>query len=284
MIRLIVFISLFFVFIPFSVDAQAKKLGKVTDPVLSEISGITTSANQRGYFWVHNDSGDKSQIYLIDSTARLQVTVKLGCVKLIDCEDISRVTYRDSSYLLLADMGNNVKNREELSLYLFPELQIDFKSKEITIPANRIKTIRFKYADKRRDAEAIFVDQQNQEVYIVSKRDFKSTVFSFPLADFGKKEVISLQPKMTLPFTFATSADMSLDGKHIIIKNLTEIFFWERNLNDSVLETLAKPYKNIPYIVEPQGEAICFDPTASYFYTISERPLSLDSYLYKYNY
>lgn len=269
---------------PLAIHGQPKKMAKVRGAILSEISGITPYSFEKGFFWVHNDSGDKANIYLIDSLASLQVTVRLEGINAVDCEDIARVIIDGKSYLLLADIGNNSNNREVLHIYMLPEPKVDFKSKEVNIEADRIKTIAIKYADKRRDAEAIFVDQQQQEVYIVSKRDFKSTVFSFPIASIDNNELIILEPKLTLPFNFVTSADMSLDGRNIVIKNLTNVYMWERDLLEPILKTLAKPYRQIPYEIEPQGEAICFDVNRRYFYTISERPLGLDSYLYQYIY
>lgn len=275
---------LFLLVLPCTIFGQGQKLGKVISSALTEISGITPYSYEHGYFWVHNDSGDKAQVYLMDSTASLQTIIKLDGVDAIDCEDIARVNRDGQSYLLVADIGNNTKNREVLHIYMFPEPKIDFNTKEITIAADEITKIAIKYADKRRDAEAIFVDQQNQEIYIVSKRDFRATVFSFPLPAIGSSELIILEPKLTLPFTFTTSADMSLDGRFILIKNLSNVYLWQRELSEPILTTLAKPFKIIPYEIEPQGEAICFDSMGRYFYTISERPLGLDSYLYRYNY
>lgn len=274
----------FVAFLSFCTKAQSQKIGKVTNAVLSEISGITESSYNDGYFWVHNDSGDESQIYLIDSMAKLQLTVKLDGINLVDCEDIAKITVDKVSYLLLADIGNNRRNREVLTIYMIPEPRIDFKSAIVHIDSDKVKKIEFKYSDKKRDAESIFVDDQNKDIYIVSKRDFQSTVFSFPLSAVEKSTVLSLQPQLLLPFTFATSADMSKDGRFIVIKNLTNIYLWERPLDEPILETLARTYQQIPYEIEPQGEAICFANKGHYFYTISERPLGLDSYLYKYIY
>lgn len=282
--RYILSYILIIILFPFSLYSQPEKLGKVKDAVLSEISGIIPSSFQKGNFWVHNDSGDKAQVYLIGSNARLKATVRLEGVNVVDCEDIAKTVIDNKPYLILADIGNNLRNREVLSLYLFPEPNLNDSIKSISIPNEKIQKIDFKYSDKKRDAEAIFVDQQKQEIFIVSKRDFHSTVFSFPLSATSSEKLITLSPQLKLPFTFVTSADMSSDGKFILIKNLTSVFLWERNLNDSVIQTLATSFKEIPYEVEPQGEAICFDAEGNFFYTISEKALGLESYLNKYNY
>jgi len=262
---------------------QPHKLGKLTSSKLDEVSGIIPYAFKPGYFWVHNDSGDDASIYLIDSTANLKLTVSLEGVNVVDCEDIARVDIRGESYLVLADMGNNSGKRDTLSLYLFKEPRYEGNEVDIQVKRAAIQQLRFRYKDHKRDAEALFVDPKDLTVYIISKRDFKSTVFSFPLVPLTDT-VQELEPLLQLPFTFTTAADITTDGRYILIKNLKSIFMWERKSGAGIITTLKQPFKEIPYEIEPQGEAICFDLTERYFYTISERPLGLDAYLYRYDY
>lgn len=259
------------------------RLGKITHSSITEISGIVPYSYERGYFWVHNDSGDGPYIYSIDSLGNLLQKVTIKGIRPIDVEDIGRVSYKNENYLLLADIGNNLRNREILSLYLIKEPKIDNTHKEITV--NLERHIQIKYADKRRDCEAVFIDPLDNRVYLVSKRDFESTVFSFSLLEENKgDEVIELHPLLTLPFTFTTAADISKDGKHILIKNLTTVYYWERKEGEKLTETLKRKPKQMPYKVEPQGEAICFDLDQRVYYTVSERPFGLDAFIYKYHY
>ena len=257
------------------------KMGKVSNASIQEISGIVPYTYQRGYFWVHNDSGDGAYIYLIDSLCNIKSRVHLKGINVVDCEDIARIEVEGVHYLILGDIGNNIRDREILSFYIIEEPKMNLSEKELAVDV--FKRIDFKYQDKRRDTEAFFVDPITKELFLISKRDFESTVFSFKL-DFGIKETQILNPILTLPFTFTTTSDISPDGKYLVIKNLTNVYLWERPDNKSIIQTLkGKPLK-IPYIIEPQGEAICFDLIERHIYTISERPFGLDSYLYKYNY
>lgn len=258
-----------------------QRLGKVTSAAITEISGIVPYGFEEGYFWVHNDSGDGPNIYLIDSKASLKVRVEVEGLKAIDIEDIGRFQLNDKKYLLLADMGNNLRDREILSLYIIEEPKLNFNVSSIKVPL--VKELKYRYSDKRRDAEALFVDPLDLQVYILSKRDFESTVFSFPI-DLKSNQVNVLKPLQTLPFTFTTAADISSDGKYILAKNLTHIYFWERKNKESIIESFQSEPKIIPYQIEPQGEAICFDLKKRFFYTISERPFGLDSYLYRYDF
>lgn len=260
------------------------QLGKVKSPLLQEISGITPSYNHKGYFWVHNDSGDEARIYLLDSSVNLRCVVELEGVNIIDAEDVSSFLVNGIPHILLADIGNNLRNRDTLSLYLFKEPALDAIDKKYVIAKNDIVEIKFRYADKKRDAEAIFVNPSELEAYIVSKRDFKSMLFKLSLSDAAIQVVQSVSPILEFPFTFVTGADFSNDGRYIIIKNLTSIYVWERMYAQPISSVLSSVGKKYSYIAEPQGEAICFDPYNRFFYTISERPLGLDAYLYRYVY
>lgn len=272
-------------FITNSLEAQQPiKMGKVKTAVLNEISGIVPSVHNDHYFWVHNDSGDMPNIYLIDSLAQLKSTIKLEGIDVVDVEDIASLMIDSIPYLLLADMGNNLKDRDTMSLFLFKEPDLNLNKDFQSVAREDITEIRFRYRDKRRDAEALFVDPIDNTVYIISKRDFKSTLFKLSLSKVNDGSVQELSPLVQLPLTFATAADIRQDGRYIIVKNLTSIFLWERGENQSVPTALQGNYRRIPYEVEPQGEAVCFGRNNFFFYTISERPFGLDAYLYKYEY
>ncbi|WP_140938425.1 hypothetical protein [Sphingobacterium lumbrici] len=260
---------------------ERKALGKISHSKLGEISGIIPSTNYPHHFWIHNDSGDDATIYLIDTLCNVTCQFNLENLKAVDIEDIAWLKIDDKPYILLADIGNNKRDREILSFYLFEEPNFSTDQTVVMVAKSSIREIKVRYADKKRDAEAVFVDPVDNQVYIISKRDLRASVFDFkipPLAD----HVLTLYPKLTLPFTFVTAADVSRDGRQILIKTLTHIYQWNRKSTDSMMETLQVYPVVIPYQVEPQGEAIAFDPNNVDFYTISERPLGLDSYLYRY--
>lgn len=268
-----------------SIFAQSPvKVGKLQSAILNEISGITPSYSNSNSFWVHNDSGGQSSIYLIDYKAQLKTTVDLEDIRLVDTEDIAMLKLNGSAHILLADIGNNLKDRDTLSLFLFKEPTLDRGQSRYEVPKDQITEIKFRYKDKLRDAEALFIDPKDNTVYIISKRDFKSTVFKLSLKDVRKEIVHELDPLIELPFTFTTGADIRHDGRYIIVKNLTSVFLWKRIDGQDVVSALQSPYRRIPYEIEPQGEAICFGRDNTFFYTISERPFGLDAYLYKYEY
>ncbi len=75
-----------------------------------------------------------------------------------------------------------------------------------------------------------------------------------------------------LTFTGATSAATSVDGSEIIIKTYTGLYYWKRKAGETIEAVLSKPSISLAYVVEQQGESICFKNDNSGFFTLSERP------------
>ncbi len=261
--------------------AVRKSLGKASHPALNELSGIISSGIYPGKYLVHNDSGDEALIFLIDSLAKLNHEFRLAGVHARDVEDIAWVKIDGKNYLVLADIGDNQAKRQDISLYVFEEPVL--RQKLDTIPASAIRSIRLQYPDKARDAEAIFVDPLDQQFYLISKRDFHSAVYTAAIFQEAKTS-FRLHKVMELPFNFITAADMASDGSGILMKNLTQVYYWPRLAQEPLPSALKKPYFKVAYSAEPQGEAIAFDRADSSFVTISERPFGLDAYLYQYKF
>jgi len=252
-------------------------LGELTDPQLKEVSGITP-AYQEGNLWVHNDSGDGATIYLIDRQAKLLKKFSLEGVSVVDCEDIDRVKIGDTYFLVLADIGNNAGKRTWTCLYVFPEPQADDPG---LIPKKSIRAIFLKFPGQQRlDAESIMIDPIDKMLYVISKREFRSTVYGAEVFTNVKQQYFTLNRIAELPFTFATASAIDQTGTQLLVKNITHIFYWQRNRSESWKQVLQRKPAILPYQVEPQGEAIAFDSNGTGFYTISERPFGLKSYLY----
>ena len=75
--------------------------------------------------------------------------------------------------------------------------------------------------------------------------------------------------------TIATSGDISVDGKEVVIRTYINVFYWQRKDGESIGQTLTqKANKILSVELEPQGEAICFKQDLSGFYTLSEIGMS----------
>jgi hypothetical protein len=79
------------------------------------------------------------------------------------------------------------------------------------------------------------------------------------------------------------AGDISRDGTKILIKNYFSIYFWERQQGESIPQALQRSPKRLPYVPEPQGEAIGFNSDGSAFFTISEKRFNVQPTLYRYS-
>src|SRR6478736_9611993 len=65
--------------------------GPITDPALTEISGIHVGVRNSGVWWVHNDSGDTARVFALDATGAVRGTYSLAGASAVDWEDMTVV-------------------------------------------------------------------------------------------------------------------------------------------------------------------------------------------------
>jgi hypothetical protein len=78
-----------------------------------------------------------------------------------------------------------------------------------------------------------------------------------------------------LNYSGVVSAALSSDGKEIIVKTYTQLYYYPRSAGEDIPVTLAKTPKTLDYQVEVQGEAVTFAIDHSGFYTLSEEAMGI---------
>lgn len=257
-----------------------KKLGKLVDPAIKEASGLLVSRSNGGFFWVHNDSGDEARFFLIDSASQKRATYYLQGVKAVDWEDMGYLKSGGKHYLLLGDIGDNGAKRPFISVHMIEEPTYNARKAVDTIAFSAIKTYLLRYPDGARDAESLFFDPIDQQLYVISKRDLQAHVYRTSLDQ--NQDTLLLQPCASLPYTFLTSADITSDGTEVLVKNLLHVYYWKRRGNEPLPLLFAREGEEQPYEPEAQGEAIAFGIQGEGYYTLGERPLGLSAYLMRY--
>ena len=202
--------------------------------------------------------------------------------------------YNGKDYLFIGGFGDNNHTDGEYCIIYFEEPAIDPANPNVSVTAYRIK---FAYPDgQKHNCEALMYDNIEQTLYIITKVYYDvCKVYSLPfrldygteqqtltyVCDLGLKSDIGFndEEQQCLGFHLVTAADISPDGKYILIKNHNNIsgyadyswiLYWERKDNESITETLKRQPQVIDcYEHEWQGEAICWldDNT---FYTTSD--------------
>lgn len=256
--------------------------GKITHPDLNELSGMVESLGYPGHYWVHNDSGDRARIFLIDSAARYRASIEFLGLQARDWEDIAFMRQSGRDYLVIGDIGDNRAQYNEIHIHLLEEPRLALGAGPIDTVVNMPwRTYSFTYPEGPRDAESLFFDPQSEALYLITKRELSVGVYrvDFPDTPGGHGRLV-LQTR--LPLTYVTAADMSANGEELLVKTLLEVHYWRRQPGESVATMLGRPSVRLPYFPEPQGEAISFRRDGKGYVTISEQALGMEAVLYFY--
>jgi hypothetical protein len=243
---------------------------------LNEISGIAASHQNVGFYWVHNDSGGESRVFLINSSGEIEATVYLD-YRYFDNRDWEDITVGPGPeegvpYIYVADIGDNNANHSNSYIYRFkePKINTDSVAYVLNIDKDDIATINFKYADGPRDAEILMIDSQTKDLYVVSKRETNVQIYTLDYPQNVSETITVQRSDVTLPFRMTNGGDISPDGKEILIKNLEKVYYWRLMEGETIMEALSRKAYSLPYIQEPQGEAITWLLDGSGYITVSE--------------
>jgi hypothetical protein len=273
-----------------SLSTPPVALAEVTDPRITEASGIAASRLNPGCYYIHNDSGDSPRVFLIDRTGLVRLEIRLTGAQAIDYEDISLAPGDQPGMfdVCVADIGGNNARRKNVTIYRFPEPPLPEATgstgktaADTSVVEVRATAYVFRYADGSADAEAFCVHPRTGDGYILTKRlTGGSIVYKLP-APWNPREETLLPRLCTLELPasmvglarIVTAADISPDGRRLAVR--CYINGWEWRLPpdagdasfDRILTTVPREL-NLPG--EPQGEALCYSPDGAAFLTISE--------------
>lgn len=244
--------------------AEAKN--NIVNAQINEASGLAVSINRPNLIWTHNDSGDQARIFLINENAESIAEYHLKGVKNRDWEDIATGPGPKvgKPYIYVGEIGDNRAIYDTKIIYRFEEPSASSASE-----ISNFEKIEYVYPDGKRDAESLFVDPHNNDIYILSKREDNIGIYvaTYPQST---TEIITLQKLGVIPYRLTVAADITADGEEILLKTYNDIYYWKRN-NRSISETLSSVPTTVTYKVEPQGESIAWKKDGSGFFTLSEQ-------------
>jgi hypothetical protein len=244
--------------------------GLIENQEMDEISGLAVSRQNPSLLWGHNDSGNDNNLYLFRNDGTWANTFVLREIENRDWEDlaIGPGPQDGVTYLYLGEIGDNRAQYPVKYIYRFPEPSVTITLHDS--PVQNVETITFVYPNEiMMDAETLLLDPWTRDLYIVTKREFPVTVYRLPYPQ-STTDTIEAELYGVLPFTMAVGGDVSADGREIIIKSYDRVYLWQRNQGESMAAAFMRRPLRLPYVPEPQGEAIAFTPDGSGYYTLSE--------------
>ncbi len=255
-------------------------LGRLQDPRLRETSGLAASRRHPGLYYVHNDSGDRPCVYMIDRAGNTRATIELLDAQHVDYEDIALAPGKVPGTwdICVGDIGDNQAGREQVVIYRFPEPDLPPEN-----PATiriRPRHLRLRYEDGPRNAEGLAVHPLSGDIYIFSKRpDGACEVYKLPAGAQGDgpvtvRRVATLRWEAEIPLaTIVTAADIAPDGRRLATRSY--LCGWEWTLPpDAPVAEFERIFALRPVRIalppEPQGEALGYDAEGTALLTVSE--------------
>jgi hypothetical protein len=266
-------------------DIPSVDLAQFADPTavpitpgrIDEASGIADSRSMSGNLWVEQDGGNPANMTLLGYDGTIRGTVAINAPNR-DWEEMAMGPGPTAgvNYIYMGDIGDNNGNTPILQIYRFAE------PTAVNTTVTQFERINFRYPDGPRDAEAMFVDPTTKDIYIISKREPNVHLYRLPYPQ-NINEVTVAELLGTMNMTFVTGAAISPDGSELLVRTYTEVRYWKRDSGQSIADALQRGNsRTLPYRVEPQGEAVCFNRDASGYFTLSERANAASVNLYYY--
>jgi hypothetical protein len=246
-------------------------VGQITDPSLTEISGLAVSRDNPGVLWVLEDSGASPVITAINTDGDTLGTLTFEGVANQDWEDLALGPCGDETCLWVGEFGDNGGSRESVSILWAAEPEIPSEPGFSLSVTPDIQA--YQYPEGPQDAEALVVNQ-NGEPHVLTKRtDITTRIYRIPLEPGTTTAGVLLGTMSTgsvsgLP-TSTTAADLWPDDSRLIVRGYLSTL--EVSLADGGMAAAptaeAKP---ITTGLEPQGEAIAYDPIRRIIWHLSE--------------
>ncbi|PWH83511.1 hypothetical protein DIS18_02860 [Algibacter marinivivus] len=218
---------------------------------LKETSAIEKVMNSE-LLWTIEDSGNKNNIYGLDLKGDIVKDIDISNSSNIDWEDL---TSDKKGNLYIGDFGNNSKNRDDFTIYKVSNLT-DKKTK-----AERINFILPKKV-KPKDFEAFFL--WNSHFYLFSKENKSSMLFKVPNQIGLHTAVLVKKFNLDGKNHRITSADISDDGKTVVLLNHNKLWkitdFKDDNFFEGKIEALKFDHNS-------QKEGICFKNKSKVYIT-----------------
>lgn len=270
-----------------------REASMVSDPAITETSGLAVSHQHPGVIWLHNDSGDTARLFAVEiASGEKLIELEIVGIDARDWEDLalapcSRET-PDTDCLFIADIGNNNLDRTDLVIHRVQEpAQLGVPGTPLILTAAPLDSypITYPFADMASeaplipDAEAFAIDRLSHRAFIWTKENARTRVMMLP--DWATT-IDTPQPLVYLgeaPVGLITGADIGPHGDRFALRAYGPFYEFASGVDAFLADPQHTPLpqftikKNVAG--ELQGEAIAYadSPSAalpSVLYTLAE--------------
>jgi hypothetical protein len=250
---------------------RAAVAGTLQSPAIVEASGLAHSRRRPDLLWVINDGGEEPVLHAVTPDGAALGAVRVAGAENRDWEDLAAFSHEGSSWLLVADIGDNGGIRDHLTLYVVPEPDPD--DREVATAW----TVRYTYPDGPHDAEAVAVDSEAGRIYVLTKRTEPAELHTLPLRPPasagvltstlvtgvdslpGREEAVGLLAAAVPYHWQPTGMDIAADGSAVVILTYADVYYYPRPPAGTWADALAREPLPLGMPLVPIAEAVAFD-------------------------
>ncbi|EID76419.1 SdiA-regulated domain-containing protein [Imtechella halotolerans] len=196
---------------------------------MKEVSGVTYDA-KRSMLWAIEDSGNRNEVYGIDT---LGTVVKTIAVNGVENNDWEALTMGADGSLYVGDFGNNGNTRKNLAIYALNPESLYENNAEVAYKVSfyypEQRTFPPEKTEKFYDAEAFFL--VGDHFYLITKNRSKgfggtARVYKIPNREGNHAALLLGELETCERFSYCaiTDAAISPDGTRIVL--LSQKFVW----------------------------------------------------------
>ncbi|MBD0424883.1 WD40 repeat domain-containing protein [Streptomyces sp. TRM S81-3] len=220
----------------------------ITDPRITESSGLAASRLHPGVYWTHNDQDDGPYLYAVDGgTGRTVARIALSGVG--KPRDVEAIAVGPGNRIFVGDIGDNLGGTwPHVWIYELPE------PKELKDQTVRATQYVVKYEDGARDAESLVVHPKTGRVYIIDKQEDGGHLYEGP-AELSASGTNVFRRTAAVDL-WATDAAFSPDGRRLAVRGYFGGIWYDWNDGD----IRRKGRLNVPL---GQGESVTYTADGS---------------------
>lgn len=223
---------------------QPQPLLTLKDPALLESSGLAVSARHRGVLWTHADGGTSAQVRAVDRDGRTVAVVTLAGIDPFDPEALAvRTSPGEGPQLYLADIGDNLASRTDVSVFRFAEPE---RLRDQTVTT---RWYRFTYPDGPHDAEALLVQPRTGRIFIATKELGTGGLYRAPREPVPEDVGTNRLERVADAPVLVTDGAFLPDGR-FVLRTYSSVLLYDRPGHQLAADPLPP---------QPQGESLAVD-------------------------
>jgi len=210
---------------------EARRTASIAARDLTEASGLAASSAHPGVLWTIQDSGNRPDVFAIDTAGAVLGRWRVSGVRNVDWEAMSIGPCGPRSCIYVGDTGDNSERRGVVSVHRFAE----------PLPANargggrieEVESLNFRYPDGAHDTEALVV-RESGEILLVSKgRSGGIRAYRLPASAWGSGERVTAELIGILPLPLdgltglVTDAALHPDGATLVVRTYATLYFFD---------------------------------------------------------